>query len=104
MHNILINFVNISLSHSIVPTAWKTSHIFPIPKPQSFGYDMQNTRPIALLDTIRKVTTKLLTNRLSKLLTSTKVLKGLNFCGLKEEGTSDPLQIINNLIEDAREH
>src|SRR6266498_3329760 len=65
---------------------------------------MTNTRLIALLDTLRKVTTKLLTNRLSRLLKSTNVLKGLNFCGLKEEGTSDPLQIMNNLMEDAREH
>src|SRR6266498_29979 len=104
MHNVLINFVNISLSYGLVPSAWKTSHIFPIPKPQSFGYDMKNTRPIALLDTLRKVATKLLTNRLSTLLKSTKILKGLNFCGLKEESTSDPLQIMNNLMEDARDY
>jgi len=87
----------------MVPTAWKSSNIAPIPKPQSFNYNMENTRPIALLDTIRKATTKIFTNRLSSLLSRHHILKGYNFCGLKNEDTSIPLYTLNNIIEDARE-
>ena len=65
---------------------------------------MNNTCPITLLDTIRKMVTKLITNRLSSLLKETRILKGLNFCGLKEEGTSDLLQIMNNVLKDAQEY
>ncbi|GBC36358.2 ribonuclease HI, putative [Rhizophagus irregularis DAOM 181602=DAOM 197198] len=63
-----------------------------------------NTRPIALLDNIRKSVTKLLTNRLSTILTNNKVLRGLNFCGLKGEDTAIPLRLMNDIIEDAREN
>ena len=101
--HLLISFINFCYHHSLVPTAWKSSNIAPIPKPQSFNYNMENTRPIALLDTIRKTTTKILTNRLSSLLSRHHILKGFNFCGLKNEDTSIPLYALNNIIEDAKE-
>jgi hypothetical protein len=47
---------------------------------------------------------KLLTNKLSIILTSNKILHGLNFCGLKEEDIAVLLRIMNNIIEDVRKN
>jgi len=64
---------------------------------------MSNIRPIALLDTFRKIT-KILTKRLSSLCSEHNILQGLNFCGLKGKVQTDsPLHIINNVIEDAKQ-
>ncbi len=64
---------------------------------------MSNIRPIALLDTFRKIT-KILTKRLSSLCQEHNILQGLNFCGLKGKVQTDsPLHIINNVIEDAKQ-
>ncbi|CAB4437194.1 unnamed protein product [Rhizophagus irregularis] len=101
---ILLKFINMSLKIGVVPDQWKQSLIHLIPKPQKFNYILANTRPIALLDNIRKCVTKVLTNRLSAILTSNKVLRGLNFCGLKGEDTAIPLRLMNDIIEDAREN
>ncbi|CAB4416101.1 unnamed protein product [Rhizophagus irregularis] len=100
---IILKIINLSLKLGVVPDQWKQSLIHPIPKPQKFDYILANTRPIALLDNIRKSVTKLLTNRLSTILTNNKVLRRLNFCGLKGEDTAIPLRLINDIIEDARE-
>ncbi|EXX56414.1 hypothetical protein RirG_216500 [Rhizophagus irregularis DAOM 197198w] len=80
---------NIYRPKGVVPEQWKQSLIHPIPKLQKFDYILANTRPIALLDNIRKSVTKLLTNRLSTILTNNKVI---------------PLRLMNDIIEDAREN
>ena len=50
-NTLIVDLVNCCFSLNIVPMQWKVSHIIPIPKPQKFTYDINNTRPIALLDT-----------------------------------------------------
>ena len=102
--SIILKVINLSLKLEVVPERWKQSLIHPIPNLQKFNYILANTRPIALLDNIRKSVTKLLTNRLSTILTNNKVLRGLNFCGLKGEDTAIPLRLMNDIIEDAREN
>ncbi|GET63952.1 RNA-directed DNA polymerase from mobile element jockey-like [Rhizophagus irregularis DAOM 181602=DAOM 197198] len=47
---LLIRFRNLTLQTGLIPMAWKTSVILPIPKPTNFEYNIMNTRPIALLD------------------------------------------------------
>src|SRR6266542_6065989 len=74
-NTLIVDLINCCFSLSIVPTQWKASHIIPIPKPQKFIYDINNTRLIALLDTFQKVSTKIKTQRLSYLLTEHSVLK-----------------------------
>jgi len=98
----IITFINLTLELGIIPAGWKCSNIYPIPKPHKFNYEMVNTRPIALLDVIRKCATKIITSRISNALSEHQILEGLNFCGLKGEDTTTPLMTMNNIIEDAK--
>jgi hypothetical protein len=102
--SILLKLINLSLGLGFVSDQWKQSLIHLILKPQKFDYILANTRPIALLDNIRKCVTKILTNCLSTILTSNKILRRLNFCGLKREDIAIPLRLMNDIIEDAREN
>ncbi len=100
----ILRFYNVCYRTSCNPTAWRQSNIIPILKPEKFSYNISNTRPIALLDVFRKVLTKMITKRLSYILSTNGILKGHNFCGLKEESTSTPLNLLNNVMEDAKDH
>ncbi|EXX61848.1 hypothetical protein RirG_167320 [Rhizophagus irregularis DAOM 197198w] len=100
----MVKFGNLTLQTGLVPMAWKTSVILPIPKPINFEYNILNTRPIALLDCFRKTFTKMITNRLNSVLKQCNVLQGYNCCGLPGECTSEPIHLVNNFIEDAREN
>ena len=64
---------------------------------------MHNTRPIVLMKTIRKCFTKIITNRLSLICKDHQILRGPNFAGLPGESTQEPIQLLNNICEEARE-
>ena len=57
-----------------------------------------------MLETLRKCTTKILTNRLTQVFTRKKILKGPNFAGLLGNSTEEPVHIINALMEDAKDN
>ncbi|EXX54309.1 hypothetical protein RirG_235740 [Rhizophagus irregularis DAOM 197198w] len=101
---LLIRFGNHTLQTGLIPMAWKTSVILRIPKPTNFEYNIMNTRPIALLDCFQKTITKMITNRLSSILKQHSVLQGYNCCSLPGECTNEPIHLVNNFIEDAREN
>jgi hypothetical protein len=86
-----------------VPEKWKISQIYPIPKDVDWQYNLGNVRPIALLETFRKCTTKILTKRLTQVFCQKNILKGPNFAGLPGNSTEEPVQILNALMEDAKE-
>src|SRR6266542_4101576 len=46
----------------------------------------------------------MVTKRLSYILSTNNILKGHNFFGLKEESTVTPLNVLNNVMEDAKEY
>ena len=75
-----------------------------IPKPDRYHYNIVNTRPIALLDVFRKLATKIMGSRLSALFSQHQVLRGHNYCGLKGDSTENPIHLVNNIIEDARQN
>ena len=102
--DIIIYFFNITLDLGIILVTWKTLNIFMILKPNKYNYNIRNTRPIALLDSFRKVVTKIMENRLSALLFKYNILRGLNYCDLKGELTEPPIHLVNSVIEDVLQH
>ena len=86
-----------------IPKKWKAEMLYPIPKSEEWNYNLNNIRPIVLIEVFRKCTVRILTIRLSKILKEKEILKGYNFAGLPGEGTASPIHIINNIIEDAKE-
>ena len=87
-----------------IPMDWKSAFIYPIPKSTEWHYNISKTRPITLLETVRKAYVKILTNCLSKILQKHNVLRGNNFAGLPGKSTDEPIKMINMLMEDVIEH
>src|SRR5581483_4072863 len=102
--SVITNLLNLCLKEQNIPSFWKLGHIYPIPKPKEWNYDLNNTRPITLLDTVRKLFVKILNNRLSKIFVKNNVLKGNQFAGLPNQSTYEPLRILNEILDDAKEH
>src|SRR6266542_4509159 len=100
----LCKFGKFLFTTGAIPVAWKQSQIYPIPKSKEWQYNLNNTRPIILMECTRKVVVKILTKRLSKICVSNNILQGLNFAGLPGNSTNEPLHIINNFMEDARDN
>ncbi len=87
-----------------IPDQWKEAYLYSIPKPKEWHYDINNTRPITLLDTIRKAVVKLMTNRLMKIFMQNKVLRDYNFAALPHSSTFEPLRIIDNILFDVKQY
>ncbi|GET56229.1 RNA-directed DNA polymerase from mobile element jockey-like [Rhizophagus irregularis DAOM 181602=DAOM 197198] len=80
---------------------WRQAMVFPIPKPHEWKCQLKNTRPITLLEVIRKSLVKLFYNRLASILASNEVLKGGNFAGLPGGSCRDPIVVLESIIHDA---
>ena len=92
---------NRCLLNGDIPKVWKHSRIFPIPKKTVFEGNLNLTRPISLVEHIRKLYTKIITNRLSFVFSQHPILSPYNYVALPNNSTSIPIHILNNLIEDA---
>jgi len=86
-----------------IPNKWQYNLLYPIPKKYNWENNLNLTRPITLLETSKKIFTKIINNRLAKTLTSHPILSPLNWAGLPQGNTKEPINIINNILEDARE-
>src|SRR3989440_457158 len=87
-----------------IPSYWKDATIYPIPKPYDWNCYLSNTRPITLLDTARKLMTKIMNKRLSSILAANSVLKGNNYAGLPGSNCASPIAILESIIQDAKSH
>ncbi|EXX79126.1 hypothetical protein RirG_008640 [Rhizophagus irregularis DAOM 197198w] len=76
---LLLILIQTCLSNADIPDLWRLAMVFPIPKPHEWKCQLKNTRPITLLEVIRKSLVKLFYNRLSTIMASHDVLKGGNF-------------------------
>src|SRR6266542_5599325 len=83
---------------------WRLAYIYPIPKPKEWKYNLVNTRPITLLETTRKAIVKLINKRLIDIFTTHNVLQGLNFAGLPHKSTFEPLRLLDNILQDAKDN
>ena len=101
--NFLSEFLYTCFLIGTTPSTWKQSNIYPISKNKEWGGDLANTRPIVLIETARKILTKILTLRLSAICKKHGILKGPNFAGLPGESTTEPIHLLNNICEEARE-
>ena len=99
----LINLFYACFISENIPDSWRQSNIYPIPKKDDWMADLANTRPIALMETVRKCFTKIITNRLSLICKERNILRGPNFAGLPGESTQEPIQLLNNICEEAKE-
>src|SRR5437588_11939034 len=89
----------------LIPSSWFKAIIYSIPKPGDWNLNLNKTRPITLLECPRKLYMKILTNRLSNILTSfSHILGENNFVALQGKSTIKPIHILNNIMEDAREN
>ena len=104
MKKLMKQFYNEILKYGIIPDNWLKGIIYPIPKTEEWELELSKTRPITLLECPRKILFKILTNRLTKILGNNKNILGeYNFAALPGSSTIEPINILNNIIEDARE-
>src|SRR4051794_38663130 len=99
MKNFLYNIICACLISSNTPFQWNLVYIYPISKPKLWNCDLDNTKPITLLDTVRKAFVKLLNQCLQEIFIKYNIIKGLNFAGLPHQSTLEPLHIVNNILE-----
>src|SRR3954454_23107923 len=87
-----------------IPSHWKDATIYPIPKPYDWNCYLSNTRPITLLDTARKLMTRIMNKRLGSILAANNILKGNNYAGLPGSNCSTPIAILESILPDAKSH
>ncbi|RIA83134.1 hypothetical protein C1645_834273 [Glomus cerebriforme] len=79
------------LTHHFLPHAWNRALLFPIPKLKPFNCDLNNIRPIILLENIRKLFVKIISNRLNNSLSLNNVLQFNNQAGLIGQSMFEPI-------------
>src|SRR3954466_640009 len=103
IEDILIKFTHVCYLSSKVPTAWKLMCLYPILKPTDWNFSLAQTRPIILIDCMRKITTKIIGNRLENICRTRNILKRPNHAGLKGNSTDTPIHILNGIMEEAKD-
>ncbi|GES74705.1 tbingi protein [Rhizophagus clarus] len=96
---LILELFNNILSTGIIPKDWNHALLYPIPKPKDWGSEINNTRPIILLESTRKLFTKILTSRLHQILSRPNIIQPNNRAGLIGESTLQPLQHLHHAIE-----
>ena len=68
--------MNEALINKNIHKSWNHGIIIPIPKKPGVNGELELYRPITLLESSRKIFTRILTNRLTKYIKEKKLLKG----------------------------
>ncbi|KAG9292712.1 hypothetical protein G9A89_008300 [Geosiphon pyriformis] len=99
----LLNLLNSCLVHKDVPALWKCAWISMIPKLYKWEGCLTNIWPIVLIETARKILSKILSDRISAAYNIFDVLRSDNFLVLRGISTQLPVFVIGSIIEDALE-
>ncbi|GBB97321.1 hypothetical protein RclHR1_29670002 [Rhizophagus clarus] len=98
-HTILLTLFNNILQTGHIPSAWKSALLYPIPKPEFWNYQLEKTRPIILLESLRKIFVKIITDRLNKFLHTTNALQPNNQAGIAGSSTAEIILTIQTCID-----
>ncbi|KAG9301420.1 hypothetical protein G9A89_018092 [Geosiphon pyriformis] len=101
--NMLLVLLNSCLSEESVPGPWREAWVLMIPKPYKWEGVLTNTCPIALIETARKILSKILSDRISSACSTHDVLCGDNFSVLKGTTTQSPIFAVGLVVENALE-
>src|SRR6266487_6219492 len=85
-----------------MPKAWKKTNTILILKPKNWHQNINITRPIVLIETARKIFTKILTNKLEHICRQHDILKGNNYSILKKISTHILINILTNILDNAK--
>jgi hypothetical protein len=90
---------NECINNIIMPTAEKLVKIINLPKVKDWAGSCPDLRPISLIETIKKIISKILAKRLTLIIDNNDLLKGLNFGFRTGQSTAEALYILRNLID-----
>ena len=99
----IVKLFNKILREERTPNEWKRANIIPIPKTSDWKKNIDKTRPITLMETLRKIFSKAMTNRVEKICRTQNILRGNNCSVLKGTSTHSPITVIRNIMEDANQ-
>ena len=97
----LLRLFNICLKSAAIPKEWKYASICPIPKTTDWKKNIENTRPITLLETARKIFTKIITNRLENQCREHNLLRSFNHCATKGSSCHSAILAITEVLDHA---
>lgn len=94
----LTYIINAILKLNHFPSAWKSAHIIPIPKPNKLHSNPSNYRPISLLNTLAKLTEKIILIRLNNFDRKHKITADCQFgFRAKHNTTQQVVRIVNDI-------
>ncbi|GBB92630.1 hypothetical protein RclHR1_20360001 [Rhizophagus clarus] len=98
-YDMIISLFNDILKLETIPSRWQEALLYPILKPEYWNCNLSMTRPIILLDTLRKIFTKILTQCYQRYLTNTSIFQKTNQAGLHGFSTMEIIFKIQTIID-----
>ncbi|KAG9306962.1 hypothetical protein G9A89_000876 [Geosiphon pyriformis] len=98
-----LDLLNSCLKAGNVLGPWKEVWVSMIPKPYDWNGVLTNTKPIALIETVRKILFKILLDQISFVCSKFDVFCGDNFLVLKDTSTQSPVFAVGSVVKDALE-
>lgn len=99
MREEILTLFNNCLDKGLIPSQFELAYLYPIPKPQWWNYDINLTRPIILLDCIRKLMVKIINNRLNHYLSNNQILQHNNQAGIQGASCNEIILQIQAIID-----
>ncbi|GBC00803.1 hypothetical protein RclHR1_03980019 [Rhizophagus clarus] len=82
MFKFTLQLANLCLTTGDIPAEWRDALLYPISKTMEWEHQLTKTRPITLLETIRKAVVKIITQKLSQIIANNNILKEENHAAL----------------------